>query len=295
MNKKVVNRTVIIITMLLILIGGFFMVRFRFEDLTAQVAQSLFYNNKKGRSDLALLREIQRLQAQIRNLNQKVEKNQNKGPAGLNISKNEIQQLTGKLNQLSLKMERMNRTLAQLTQSQSQNYQTKKSLNNLAKNKDTEKKPERNLANIVVSEVCVGLDSAKNEFIELYNPNSVEVNLKDRGLLIKLVNSSGDITEKQIHWNRETIPAKGYFMLASGKLEVGGQEFVPDARFSAQLTSTGGIVIGGLQGNVMDKIGWGSIKKPALALAVEGKGIIFENGLRTGRSVMRRQKKRKPN
>ncbi len=130
---------------------------------------------------------------------------------------------------------------------------------------------------IVINEVCAGFDKAENEFIELYNPTDSEINLEDY-LELYLVNSSNQETKKQLDLHRTTMPAKGYFILIGGELG----NLSPDANYSSQLTSVSGAIIKDKQGNVLDKVSWGTADKLAPERAVENQGKTLENGLLTG-------------
>jgi parallel beta-helix repeat protein len=155
--------------------------------------------------------------------------------------------------------------------------------------KKTEEKLVQSLPKILISEVCVGLDKAENEFVELYNPNDTPVSLSDENFNLKLVSSSDDVTKKKISWNKNVIPAKGYFLLVGGELKIDGQTLSPDATFSSQLTGTSGVIISDGEGNVLDKVAWGKPDKLPPSEAVETQGVILDQGLQTGKSLERKK------
>ncbi|MCX6737997.1 MAG: lamin tail domain-containing protein [Candidatus Parcubacteria bacterium] len=97
--------------------------------------------------------------------------------------------------------------------------------------------------NIIINEVCAGFDSAKNEFIELYNPNSAPINLSDDNFILQLVDANNNITKKKITWTNNKIPAKGYFLLVGGELLTNDKKIQSDAIFSSQLSSVSGAII----------------------------------------------------
>ena len=152
---------------------------------------------------------------------------------------------------------------------------------------EQEEKLAQTLPKILISEVCAGLDKSENEFVELYNPNNFSVSLSDENFNFKLVNSSGNITKKKIIWNKNVIPAKGYFLFVGGELKIDGQTLSPDAVFGSQLTGTGGVIIADSQNNILDKVAWGKPDKPPPSVAVETQGITLEQGLQTGKSLER--------
>jgi uncharacterized protein YoxC len=147
---------------------------------------------------------------------------------------------------------------------------------------------EGNAFKILISEICVGLDEAQNEFIELYNPNSFEINLNNANFSLRLVDSNNNVTKKQIQWKRAIIPPKGYFLLVGGKLVIDGVELSSDANFSNQLTSVSGVIIESGSEDIFDKASWGKSDKPSPSSALEGNGVIIENGLKTGQSLRRK-------
>jgi len=147
----------------------------------------------------------------------------------------------------------------------------------------------RPLENILISEVCAGLDSAGNEFIELYNPNEYPVSLSDSNFYLDLVSSSNKRSEKEIIWLRKIIPAKGYFLLAGGELVINGQKMTPDASFSSQLTSTSGAIIKREDESVLDRVAWAKTGENPPVSAVETQGLVIDGGLKTGKSLERRE------
>jgi len=141
---------------------------------------------------------------------------------------------------------------------------------------------------LVINEVCAGLDNSKNEFIELYNPNDFSVSLDNDNFQLKLVSSSNESTNKRVTWNNNVIPAKGYFLLIAGELVFNGETLQSDAVFSSQLSSVSGVIISDKEGNILDKVGWGKIDQLPPDLAVENQGKTLENGLKTGQSLERK-------
>jgi len=143
---------------------------------------------------------------------------------------------------------------------------------------------------LLISEVCAGLDSSKNEFIEIYNPNDIPIEINNENFELKLVNSKNNTTKKKITWKRNTIPAKGFFLFVAGELIINGKKIEGDANFSSGLTSVSGVIISDADGKIFDKVGWG---KPGLmppTLAVETQCIIKDKGLYTGESLQRKSK-----
>jgi len=140
-----------------------------------------------------------------------------------------------------------------------------------------------NTAHLVVSEVSAGTTSAGNEFVELYNPTQENISINNSNFKLRFVNSSNAVTTKQVTWNRNVVPAKGFFLFASP-----GTLADPDATFSADLMETSGVIIDNdldLANGVIDRVAWGS---PPPSNGVEGTGIATT--LATGDSIERKAK-----
>jgi len=111
---------------------------------------------------------------------------------------------------------------------------------------------------VLVSEVMYELAGcAKCEFIELYNPTSQNIDLKqligdDR---LRIIASTGSIGNRVITWQRTIIPTKGYFLFVSSDY----QELLSlaDATYSAYLTNQSGVQLTTNSGNtVIDEVRW---------------------------------------
>jgi len=97
---------------------------------------------------------------------------------------------------------------------------------------------------IIISEVMHGKnDCAKCEFIELYNPNDNEIDLKkligdDR---IRIITSTGSIQNRILNWKNFTIKSKSYFLIVSEDYK----DLInfADATFSSGLSEEGGVQI----------------------------------------------------
>ncbi len=144
---------------------------------------------------------------------------------------------------------------------------------------------------IVISEIAVGINNASNEFIEIYNPTDSSVSLTVQiGLKIKLVDSSGNATEKEITWTNNTINSHGYFLIGHGSL---GSVNI-DATYGGELlTGVSGVILLDKDNQVIDKVGWGEKpprEKLAPIIASESQGIEIDQigGLKTGQSIERK-------
>jgi len=198
------------------------------------------------------------------------------------------EEIKGKLADIRKRIEILSQKAAELSQASLQKAASEKlTEEEEVKEEETKEETLLSLPKILISEICAGLDKAENEFVELYNPNETSVSLSNENFNLKLVNSSNDITKKKINWNRNIIPAKGYFLLVGGELKIDGQILAADATFSSQLTGTSGVITNDGQGNVLDKVAWGKPDKLPPPEAVETQGVILEQGLQTGESLER--------
>lgn len=109
---------------------------------------------------------------------------------------------------------------------------------------------------IIINQVLVGQnEGAKNEFVELYNPNDQVVNLE--GYSLKKKTASG--SESNLVSSKKflgTIPAKGFFLISSPEF----QEIKADLIYSstASLSANNSLLLYNQNKEVIDKIGWGN-------------------------------------
>lgn len=121
---------------------------------------------------------------------------------------------------------------------------------------------------IIISEVQTkgGTGESDNEFIELYNPSDLVVDLSALPLKLHIRNSNGKDSNKPLAFINNTIPAKGYFLIGPAS---GYKGFVSlDATYSSssgnKLVDNGGVYISknsAADVDVFDKLGWG--KQPS--------------------------------
>jgi len=137
---------------------------------------------------------------------------------------------------------------------------------------------ESRRAYLLISEVCVGTDGADNEFVEIYNPTDSDITIDTDTFKLRLVDSDDSITTKQLIWVNHIVPSKGFFLFGAGTISP-----APDATFSPQLTNTSGVIISDGDGNIIDRVSWGS---PPPFNAVEGTGV--NSTLSTGDSIERK-------
>jgi hypothetical protein len=142
--------------------------------------------------------------------------------------------------------------------------------------------------NLVISEICAGMDNAKSEFVEIFNPNDYPVTIGDDNFSLWIVDSKDKPTKKKITWVRNKIPPKGYFLFAGSDLFFSGLKFDADAYYSNQITSIGGVILSQKSGEDFDKAGWGKLTSLPPESGIEGNGKILENGLESGASLNRK-------
>lgn len=118
---------------------------------------------------------------------------------------------------------------------------------------------------ILISEVQItgGTGQSDNEFIELYNPGNVAVDLSALPLKLHIRNSSGTDNHKPLTFINTTIPAKGYFLIgpASGYLGLVSLDATYSVSSGNKLVNNGGVYISKsvtADTEVLDMIGWGT-------------------------------------
>jgi len=145
------------------------------------------------------------------------------------------------------------------------------------------------LPKILISEVAAGWDQAENEFIELFNPNDFNISLSDSNFKLKLVDSNNKVTTKRINWLNNAIVPKSFFLFVAGEIQLEENTLNGDANFANQLTSVSGVIITDGKDNIIDRVSWGKPDKFPPSEAIEGQGIILENGLQTDQSLERKE------
>lgn len=97
--------------------------------------------------------------------------------------------------------------------------------------------PQEPLKNILISEIQIEGQTAKDEFVELYNPNNVDVNLTGFSLKKKISNGSESNLVSGANFVG-SIPALGYFLIAPRNNEDGTPNYTgaipPDLNFSGK-------------------------------------------------------------
>ncbi|MBI4812539.1 Ig-like domain-containing protein [Candidatus Falkowbacteria bacterium] len=116
---------------------------------------------------------------------------------------------------------------------------------------------------IKISEILVGASgAATKEFVELYNGGDTAVNLQTNGYKLHIRDASGNDANFNLTFATSTIPAFGYFLIASQQYSDIG--LTPDATYDASgasLIDNGGAYISTsatAATNVIDMVGWGT-------------------------------------
>ena len=107
----------------------------------------------------------------------------------------------------------------------------------------------------IISEVMAGTPGNNNfEFIELYNPSDLPIDLQGWSLWYRLATSEEDLLVYE--WTRPAlIPPRGFYLLVRSGEEIGR---TPDARFEQSLnTSGGGLLLRNPQNQTQDRLAWG--------------------------------------
>ena len=115
---------------------------------------------------------------------------------------------------------------------------------------------------LLVSEVVTGSGSASDEFVEIYNAASTDLDLG--GLELVYVSSSGSTVTRKQTWTQLSLGAHRHLLLANsaGKWASGA-----DGLYSGGFAATGGgLLLRTLAGSVIDSLSWGD----AASAFVEG-------------------------
>jgi signal peptidase I len=71
-----------------------------------------------------------------------------------------------------------------------------------------------NIANhVVISEIQIAGATADDEFVEIYNPTSLSINLSTLPLKLHLISGTGTDANRVITFTNSTIPAHGFFLI----------------------------------------------------------------------------------
>jgi hypothetical protein len=108
---------------------------------------------------------------------------------------------------------------------------------------------------------------AKNEFIELYNPNLVDIELKNYILKKKSQSGSESLLISNKNFN-SSIKAQGYFLISSPEFCT---NIACDAIYqnSSSLSANNTIILYDLEKNIIDKVGYGQASDFFQAPAIE--------------------------
>lgn len=121
---------------------------------------------------------------------------------------------------------------------------------------------------VVISEVQARGGVAADEFVELYNPTNSSINLQTYPIYLHIRNSAGTDGNKTITWTNSTIPAYGYFLIASAQSYDG--TVAADATYTTAsgntLVADGCVYISNTSTNdtsqAIDLLGWGTQPSP---------------------------------
>ncbi len=142
--------------------------------------------------------------------------------------------------------------------------------------------PIAQIINIGISEILVGIDGNANyEFIELYNPNDVEVDLT--GYLIKKRSSSGSESTiisnntKAGNFKDKKIAPKSHLLLAQKDGYSGGIQ--PDIFYSTTLAyKNNAVVLYNADGEIIEDISWDEIGKGQSLERVFSNSVSWSRG-----------------
>ncbi len=131
---------------------------------------------------------------------------------------------------------------------------------------------------LVVSEVQTGGASASDEFVEIGNMGSTEVDLA--GLEVVYVTATGGTVTRKATWPTSTILAPGRHLIVANT--AGAYASIGDLTYSSGLAATGGaMVLRVVGGAPIDAVGWGDATNGFVEgspAPVSGPGLSIERG-----------------
>ena len=161
---------------------------------------------------------------------------------------------------------------------------------------------------LIISEILIGGNSADEEFIELYNPTSKDIDLKLLPLKLHIVSSTGADTSKTLTYTspNSVIKTHDYFLLASPSFKEKHGDTTVSITYSAALVSNGAIYLSTSATkdfNVIDLVCWGTSAKcvfplpdPRQNYSLEriGNGSDWQESCETGGSAGKEAKECEP-
>lgn len=110
---------------------------------------------------------------------------------------------------------------------------------------------------IVINEVQIAGISASDDFVELYNPTDIDVNLGDYRLVKRTASGTTDSSLKAFDVS-DTIPAHGYYLWSNNGWDPG---VIPDSSTSATIAANNGVALrlgAADTGDIVDSVAWGT-------------------------------------
>lgn len=124
-----------------------------------------------------------------------------------------------------------------------------------------------NADHLIISEILIKADSAYEEFVEIFNPTDIDINLETLPLKLHTINSTGSTdTSKELNFILPIIKAHGFFLISSAAYQEKYKDIVKiDATYSAtssaSLVPNGAIYISSSSNknsSVIDLVCWGT-------------------------------------
>ena len=168
-------------------------------------------------------------------------------------------------------------------------------LNSSVTSPDTEfssQHPRSNVNHILISQVQItgGKGKTNDDFIELYNPTSMQLNLKGYRLVKRAQNGTNDTLIKS--WTADTfIPAYGYYLWANSSFT--DISTTPDSTTSETLSNDNGIALRYGEndtGTIVDSVALGKAQNPFATSSTDGPFTLnsFPLNPSAGQSLLRK-------
>lgn len=125
---------------------------------------------------------------------------------------------------------------------------------------------------VVISEIQISGATAEDEFVELYNPTENDISLNNWALKRKTQSGINEYYLVSPSSFRGTIPSHGFFLIAHptgyDKLSTGVEPDLTYSSASYSLTKHNTVLLYNNQGEIVDKVGYGSALDSEIAPAV---------------------------
>jgi len=228
--------------------------------------------NKPLPIDNSLLQEKQ--QKEVDKVNSQILEN-----IGINTDDEQINQISNQTNTIVFKYTGGSGSVSGSSGGNSGGSSSGGSNSNTQNNTQTSAEPLK----ILITEIqLASASSTHDDFIEIYNPNNVAVNLQDYRLVKRTKTGTSDTLIKS--WaSGDSIPANNYYLWANS--DYSDVSVVPNSTTTQIISDNNGIAIrygANDTGQIIDSVAWGEAEN----IFIEG--AVFATNLADGQSIQRK-------